>query len=44
MEKIVRNYLEIKSLEELLEKKLPNNKYIVEKIYTNDFQLNKRKK
>jgi len=41
MEKIVRNYLEIKSLEELLEKKLPNNKYIVEKIYTNDFQLNK---
>jgi len=41
MEKIVRNYLEIKSLEELLEKKTPNNKYIVEKIYTNDFQLNK---
>jgi len=41
MEKIVRNYLEIKSLEELLEKKPPNNKYIVEKIYTNDFQLNK---
>ena len=41
MEKIVRNYLEIKSLEELLEKKKPNNKYIVEKIYTNDFQLNK---
>ena len=41
MEKIVRNYLEIKSLEELLEKNPPNNKYIVEKIYTNDFQLNK---
>ncbi len=41
MEKIVRNYLEIKSLEELLEKKPPNNKYTLEKIYTNDFQLNK---
>ena len=32
MEKIVRNYLEIKSLDELLEKKKPNNKYIVEKV------------
>ena len=41
MEKIVRNYLEIKSLDELLQKKSPNNKYIVEKAFTNDFQLNK---
>ena len=41
MEKIVRNYLEIKSLDELLEKKKPNNKYIVEKVSANDFQLNK---
>ena len=41
MEKIVRNYLEIKSLDELLEKEKPNSKYIVEKVSTNDFQLNK---
>ena len=41
MEKLVRNYLEIKSLDELLEKKKPNNKYIVEKVSANDFQLNK---
>jgi len=41
MEKIVRNYLEIKSLDELLQKKKPNSKYIVEKVSTNDFQLNK---
>ena len=41
MEKIVRNYLEIKSLDELLEKEKPNTKYIVEKVSTNDFQLNK---
>ena len=41
MEKIVRNYLEIKSLDELLEKEKPNTKYIVEKISTNDFQLNR---
>ena len=41
MEKIVRNYLEIKSLDELLEKKKPNNKYIVEKVSANNFQLNK---
>ena len=41
MEKIVRNYLEIKSLGELLQKEKPNNKYIVEKVSTNDFQLNK---
>jgi len=41
MEKIVRNYLEIKSLDELLEKKKPHNKYKVEKVSENDFQLNK---
>ena len=41
MEKIVRNYLEIKSLDELLEKAKPNTKYIVEKVSTNDFQLNR---
>jgi len=41
MEKIVRNYLEIKSLNELKEKKKPNNKYIVEKVSPDDFQLNK---
>ena len=41
MEKIVRNYLEIKFLDELLEKEKPNTKYIVEKVSTNDFQLNR---
>ena len=41
MEKIVRNYLEIKSLNELVQKKELNSKYIVEKVPTNDFQLNK---
>ena len=41
MEKIVRNYLEIKSLNELVQKKELNSKYIVEKVSTNDFQLNK---
>ena len=33
MEKIVRNYLEIKSLDELLQKEKPNSKYIVEKVF-----------
>ena len=41
MERIVRNYLEIKSLDELLEKVKPHSKYIVEKVSKNDFQLNK---
>ena len=41
MEKIVRNYLEIKSLIELHEKKSPNNKYTIKKITKSDFQLNK---
>ena len=41
MEKIIRNYLEIKSLDELKDKKKPNNKYIIEKVSPDDFQLNK---
>ena len=41
MEKIVRNYLEIKSLNDLIHKKKPKNKYIVKKISYEDFQLNK---
>ena len=41
MEKIVKNYLEIKSLDELLDKKKPNDKYIVKKASLDDFQLNK---
>ena len=41
MENIVRNYLELKSLDDLIEKEKPNHKYIVEKVSTNDFQLNK---
>ena len=41
MEKIAKNYLEIKSLDELLEKKKPNDKYIVKKVSLDDFQLNK---
>ena len=41
MERIIRNYLEIKSLDELLEKAKPYSKYIVEKVSKNDFQLNK---
>ena len=41
MEKIVRNYLEIKSLNELVQKKKPNSEYFVEKVSINDFQLNK---
>ena len=41
MEEIVRNYLEIKFLNELKHKKKPNNKYIVKKVSSKDFQLNK---
>ena len=41
MEKIVRNYLEIKSLNELKDKKKPDNRYIIKKVFPNDFQLNK---
>ena len=41
MEKIVRNYLEIKSLDELLVEKKPSNNCSLEKVSPNDFQLNK---
>ena len=41
IEKIVRNYLEIKSLNELKHKKSPNNKFSVKKVFPEDFQLNK---
>ena len=41
MEKIVKNYLEIKSLNELVQKKKPSSEYFVEKVSINDFQLNK---
>ena len=41
MEKIVRNYLEIKSVKELLEKKKPSDDFVLEKISKSDFQLNK---
>ena len=41
MEQIVRNYLEIKSLNELKYTKKPNNRYIVRKVASEDFQLNK---
>ena len=41
MERIVRNYLDIKSLSELKHKKKPNNKYIIKKVSPEDFQLNK---
>ncbi len=41
IEKVIRNYLEIKSIKELLEVNKPSNDYILEKISKNDFQLNK---
>ena len=41
IEKILRNYLEIKSLNELKHKKNPNDEYIVKKVSSEDFQLNK---
>ena len=41
MEKIVRNFLEIKSLDELKYNKKPNNGFYVEKVLQEDFQLNK---
>ena len=41
MEKIVKNYLEIKFLNELVQKKKPDSEYFVEKVSINDFQLNK---
>ena len=39
MEKIVRNYLEIKSLDELVNKEKPEAKYNVKENSSNDFQL-----
>ena len=41
MEKIIRNYLEINSINELIEIKKPADNYSLEKIFPNDFQLNK---
>ena len=41
MEQIVRNYLEIKSINKLLGKQKPNNQFYIEEISTNNFQLNK---
>ena len=41
IEKIIRNYLQIKSLNELKYKKKPNNKYIIKEVSSEDFQLNK---
>ena len=41
METIVRNYLEIKSLNQLLEIKKPNGNYSLKQVLPNDFQLNK---
>ena len=41
MEKIVRNYLEIKSIEELKPNKKPNNTFFIKKVFPSDFQLNK---
>ena len=36
IEKVIRNYLEIKSIKELLEVNKPSNDYILEKISKND--------
>ena len=41
METIIRNYLEIKSLNQLLEIKKPIGNYSLNQILPNDFQLNK---
>ena len=41
METIVRNYLEIKSLNQLSEIKKPGGNYSLNQVYLNDFQLNK---
>ncbi len=40
-EKIIRNYLEIKSIDKLLIIKKPNENYSLERVSPNDFQLNK---
>ncbi len=39
--KVDRNYLEIQSLDDLIESKSPSNKFIVELINPSNFQLNK---
>ena len=41
MQKIIRNYLEIKSLDELSEVKKPNESYYLERVNPSDYQLNK---
>ena len=41
MQKIIRNYLEIKSLDKLFEVKKPNEDYYLEKVIPSDYQLNK---
>ena len=41
METIVRNYLEIKSLNQLSEIKKPSSNYSLNQVIPNDFQLNK---
>ena len=41
MEKIIRNYLEIKSIKELSEIKKPSNNFSLKEVSINDFQLNK---
>ena len=41
METIIRNYLEIKSLNQLSEIKKPGDNYSLNQVLSNDFQLNK---
>ena len=41
METIIRNYLEIKSLNQLSEIKKPSGNYSLKQVLPNDFQLNK---
>jgi len=41
MERIARNYLEIKSLNQLSEIKKPGDNYSLNQVLSNDFQLNK---
>ena len=41
METIIRNYLEIKSLNQLSEIKKPSGNYSLKQVFPNDFQLNK---
>ena len=41
METIARNYLEIKSLNQLSEVKKPGDNYSLNQVFPNDFQLNK---